>query len=94
MQYNDYAKLGWKRNQREPCCLIVGDFGINLAWEIAELWMQYEANSSPQAKFVKDLDKRQSKPRAVAVEVGRPGTLITIIIGLRNSCERPSLGAR
>ena len=27
------------------------------ASEIAELWMEYEANSSPEAKFVKDLDK-------------------------------------
>jgi 5'-deoxynucleotidase YfbR-like HD superfamily hydrolase len=25
--------------------------------EITELWMDYEANSSPEAKFVKDLDK-------------------------------------
>jgi putative hydrolases of HD superfamily len=29
----------------------------NEAKEIAELWTEYEANSSPEAKFVKDLDK-------------------------------------
>lgn len=32
-----------------------------LAKEIGELWMEYEENSSPEAKIVKDFDKVPSK---------------------------------
>lgn len=36
--------------------------------EIAELWMEYEANSSPEAKFVKDLDKVEMILQALEYE--------------------------
>ncbi|GAU20942.1 hypothetical protein TSUD_200910 [Trifolium subterraneum] len=38
-------------------CKIIGVGEGSRGKEITELWMEYEANSSPEAKFVKDLDK-------------------------------------
>ncbi|CAI8611308.1 unnamed protein product [Vicia faba] len=38
-------------------CRILGEGEGSRGKEITELWMDYEANSSPEAKFVKDLDK-------------------------------------
>lgn len=41
----------------EYMCKIIGVGEGSRGKEITELWMDYEANSSPEAKFVKDLDK-------------------------------------
>ncbi|XP_058770969.1 uncharacterized protein LOC131644457 [Vicia villosa] len=38
-------------------CSILGEGEGSRGNEITELWMEYEANSSPEAKFVRDLDK-------------------------------------
>lgn len=38
--------------------ILVALFAFRIsAEEIGELWMEYEGNSSPEAKIVKDLDK-------------------------------------
>ncbi|KAJ1410306.1 HD/PDEase domain [Sesbania bispinosa] len=47
-------------------CKVLG--GGSRAKEIAELWMEYEANSSPEAKFVKDLDKVEMILQALEYE--------------------------
>ncbi|KAI9125567.1 hypothetical protein K1719_002985 [Acacia pycnantha] len=47
-------------------CKVLG--GGSRATEIAELWMEYEANSSPEAKFVKDLDKVEMILQALEYE--------------------------
>ncbi|XP_020231267.1 HD domain-containing protein 2 isoform X1 [Cajanus cajan] len=60
-----------EKNQREQAaldhmCEVLG--GGSTAKEIAELWMEYEANSSPEAKFVKDLDKVEMILQALEYE--------------------------
>lgn len=40
------------------------------AKEIAELWREYEANSSPEAKVVKDFDKLEMILQALEYEQG------------------------
>ncbi|TKY54648.1 HD domain-containing protein 2 [Spatholobus suberectus] len=60
-----------EKNQREQealdhMCKVLG--GGSTAKEIAELWMEYEANSSPEAKFVKDLDKVEMILQALEYE--------------------------
>ncbi|XP_058723011.1 uncharacterized protein LOC131594821 [Vicia villosa] len=47
-------------------CKVLG--GGSRAKEIAELWTEYEANSSPEAKFVKDLDKVEMILQALEYE--------------------------
>ncbi|KAI4344342.1 hypothetical protein L6164_011578 [Bauhinia variegata] len=47
-------------------CKVLG--GGSRAKEIADLWMEYEANSSPEAKFVKDLDKVEMILQALEYE--------------------------
>lgn len=47
-------------------CEVLG--GGSRAKEIAELWMEYETNSSPEAKFVKDLDKVEMILQALEYE--------------------------
>lgn len=47
-------------------CKVLG--GGSRAKEIAELWSEYEANSSPEAKFVKDLDKVEMILQALEYE--------------------------
>ncbi|KAK7329879.1 hypothetical protein VNO77_24060 [Canavalia gladiata] len=47
-------------------CKVLG--GGSAAKEIAELWMEYEANSSREAKFVKDLDKVEMILQALEYE--------------------------
>ncbi|XP_061350181.1 uncharacterized protein LOC133295372 isoform X2 [Gastrolobium bilobum] len=47
-------------------CKVLG--GGPRAKEIAELWTEYEANSSPEAKFVKDLDKVEMILQALEYE--------------------------
>ncbi|KAK6944293.1 HD domain, partial [Dillenia turbinata] len=42
----------------------------NAAKEIADLWMEYEENSSPEAKVVKDFDKVEMKLQALEYENG------------------------
>ncbi|KAG4942615.1 hypothetical protein JHK85_047261 [Glycine max] len=61
-----------EKNQREQAaldhmCKVLG--GGSTAKEIAELWMEYESNSSPEAKFVKDLDKVEMILQALEYEV-------------------------
>ncbi|KAJ7979556.1 HD domain-containing protein 2 [Quillaja saponaria] len=47
-------------------CKVLG--GGLRAKEIVDLWMEYEANSSPEAKFVKDLDKVEMILQALEYE--------------------------
>ncbi|CAI8587231.1 unnamed protein product [Vicia faba] len=47
-------------------CKVLG--GGSRAKEVAELWTEYEANSSPEAKFVKDLDKVEMILQALEYE--------------------------
>ncbi|PNX96244.1 HD domain-containing protein 2-like, partial [Trifolium pratense] len=47
-------------------CRVLG--GGSRAKEIAELWTEYEANSSPEAKFVKDFDKVEMILQALEYE--------------------------
>ncbi|XP_057431913.1 uncharacterized protein LOC130724652 [Lotus japonicus] len=47
-------------------CKVLG--GGSRAKEVAELWAEYEANSSPEAKFVKDLDKVEMILQALEYE--------------------------
>ncbi|MED6157252.1 hypothetical protein PIB30_021754 [Stylosanthes scabra] len=42
--------------------------GGSRAKEVADLWMEYEANSSPEAKLVKDLDKVEMILQALEYE--------------------------
>jgi len=49
----------------EMCQLLEG--GIE-ATEVKELWLEYESNSTPEAKFVKDLDKLEMILQAVEYE--------------------------
>ncbi|XP_045809973.1 5'-deoxynucleotidase HDDC2-like [Trifolium pratense] len=49
-------------------CKIIGVGEGSRGNEITELWMEYEANSSPEAKFVKDLDKVEMILQALEYE--------------------------
>ncbi|CAN6552367.1 unnamed protein product [Malus baccata var. baccata] len=47
-------------------CKLLG--GGSIAKEVGELWMEYEGNSSPEAKIVKDLDKVEMILQALEYE--------------------------
>ncbi|KAL5980307.1 hypothetical protein ACLOJK_028215 [Asimina triloba] len=47
------------RREREALDYMCKFLGGSRAKEILELWMEYEENSSPEAKIVKDFDKYQ-----------------------------------
>jgi putative hydrolase of HD superfamily len=49
----------------EMCILLEGGIA---AEEVKELWLEYENNSTPEAKFVKDLDKLEMILQAVEYE--------------------------
>ncbi|KAL5066139.1 hypothetical protein RYX36_027876 [Vicia faba] len=53
-------------------CRILGVEGSR-GKEVTELWMDYEANSSPEAKFVKDLDKVEMILQALDYEEDEQG---------------------
>ncbi|KEH32596.1 putative HD/PDEase domain-containing protein [Medicago truncatula] len=55
----------------EYMCEILGVGEGSRGKEITELWMDYEANSSPEAKFVKDLDKVEMILQALDYEDGQ-----------------------
>ncbi|XP_028791359.1 HD domain-containing protein 2 isoform X1 [Neltuma alba] len=55
-----------EREALDHMCKMLG--GGSRASEVAELWMEYEANSSPEAKFVKDLDKVEMILQALEYE--------------------------
>nr|XP_027192841.1 HD domain-containing protein 2 isoform X2 [Cicer arietinum] len=60
-----------EKSQREQAaleymCKIIGEGSRGK--EITELWTDYEANSSPEAKFVKDLDKVEMILQALEYE--------------------------
>ncbi|KAK7347643.1 hypothetical protein VNO80_22180 [Phaseolus coccineus] len=60
-----------EKSQREQAaldhmCKVLG--GGSTAKEITELWMEYESNSSLEAKFVKDLDKVEMILQALEYE--------------------------
>ncbi|BBG92947.1 Metal-dependent phosphohydrolase, partial [Prunus dulcis] len=50
----------------DQMCKLLG--GGKIAEEIGELWMEYEGNSSPEAKIVKDLDKVEMILQALEYE--------------------------
>ncbi|XP_027916459.1 HD domain-containing protein 2 isoform X2 [Vigna unguiculata] len=50
-------------------CKVLG--GGSAATEITELWMEYESNTSLEAKFVKDLDKVEMILQALEYEDGK-----------------------
>ncbi|CAL5199413.1 unnamed protein product [Lathyrus oleraceus] len=54
-------------------CRILGVGEGSRGKEITELWMDYEANSSPEAKFVKDLDKVEMILQALDYEEDEQG---------------------
>lgn len=49
----------------EMCILLEGGIAAD---EVKELWLEYENNSTPEAKFVKDLDKLEMILQAVEYE--------------------------
>ncbi|ERN07140.1 hypothetical protein AMTR_s00019p00129010 [Amborella trichopoda] len=62
-------KLEKSRREREALehmCTLLG--GESRAKEIADLWMEYEENTSLEAKFVKDLDKVEMILQALEYE--------------------------
>ncbi|XP_042378157.1 5'-deoxynucleotidase HDDC2-like isoform X1 [Zingiber officinale] len=62
-------KLEKSRREREALdymCKVLG--GGSRAKEIGELWMEYEDNSSPEAKLVKDFDKVEMILQALEYE--------------------------
>ncbi|KAG6515560.1 hypothetical protein ZIOFF_025989 [Zingiber officinale] len=64
-------KLEKSRREREALdymCKVLG--GGSRAKEIGELWMEYEDNSSPEAKLVKDFDKVEMILQALEYEDG------------------------
>ncbi|XP_018725588.2 5'-deoxynucleotidase HDDC2 [Eucalyptus grandis] len=63
------SKVEKSRREREALdhmCRLLG--GESQAKEINELWMEYEANLSPEAKVVKDLDKVEMILQALEYE--------------------------
>ncbi|WOK95040.1 HD domain-containing protein 2 [Canna indica] len=65
-------KLEKSRMEREALdymCKLLG--GGSRAEEIGELWMEYEENSSPEAKLVKDFDKVEMILQALEYEDGQ-----------------------
>ncbi|KAJ4958870.1 hypothetical protein NE237_025981 [Protea cynaroides] len=61
----------WEKSRRERealehMCKLLG--GGSRAKEIGELWMEYEENSSPEAKVVKDFDKVEMILQALEYE--------------------------
>ncbi|KAG9148732.1 hypothetical protein Leryth_013413 [Lithospermum erythrorhizon] len=59
-----------EREALDHMCKLLG--GGASADEIRELWMEYEANASPEAKVVKDLDKVEMILQALEYEKGNP----------------------
>lgn len=63
------SKLEKSRREKaalEHMCGLLG--GGSVAKEIGELWMEYEENSSPEAKIVKDFDKVEMILQALEYE--------------------------
>ncbi|XP_030523652.1 5'-deoxynucleotidase HDDC2 isoform X2 [Rhodamnia argentea] len=66
------SKVEKSRREREALdhmCRLLG--GESQAKEINELWMEYEANLSPEAKVVKDFDKVEMILQALEYENGK-----------------------
>ncbi|KGN61075.1 HD domain-containing protein 2 [Cucumis sativus] len=59
-------KLRREQEALDHMCKLLG--GGSRAQEISELWMDYENNSSPEAKIVKDLDKVEMILQALEYE--------------------------
>lgn len=55
-----------EREALDHMCKLLG--GGSRAQEIGELWLEYEGNSSPEAKIVKDLDKVEMILQALEYE--------------------------
>ncbi|KAG6599129.1 5'-deoxynucleotidase HDDC2, partial [Cucurbita argyrosperma subsp. sororia] len=67
--FDGVSKLEKSRREQEALdhmCKLLG--GGSRAKEISELWMEYENNSSPEAKIVKDLDKVEMILQALEYE--------------------------
>ncbi|XP_022946925.1 HD domain-containing protein 2-like isoform X3 [Cucurbita moschata] len=67
--FDGVLKLEKSRREQEALdhmCKLLG--GGSRAKEISELWMEYENNSSPEAKIVKDLDKVEMILQALEYE--------------------------
>ncbi|CAA2991795.1 Hypothetical predicted protein [Olea europaea subsp. europaea] len=58
-----------EREALEHMCKLLG--GGQRAKEIADLWMEYEENSTPEAKIVKDFDKVEMILQALEYEKGK-----------------------
>ncbi|XP_022946924.1 HD domain-containing protein 2-like isoform X2 [Cucurbita moschata] len=70
--FDGVLKLEKSRREQEALdhmCKLLG--GGSRAKEISELWMEYENNSSPEAKIVKDLDKVEMILQALEYESGK-----------------------
>ncbi|XP_022999764.1 HD domain-containing protein 2-like isoform X1 [Cucurbita maxima] len=67
--FDGISKMEKSRREQEALdhmCKLLG--GGSRAKEIGELWMEYENNSSPEAKIVKDLDKVEMILQALEYE--------------------------
>ncbi|KAM7269537.1 hypothetical protein ACFE04_025034 [Oxalis oulophora] len=58
-----------EREALQHMCKLLGEEGQR-AKEITDLWMEYEDNSSPEAKIVKDFDKIEMILQALEYETG------------------------
>ncbi|XP_023521188.1 HD domain-containing protein 2-like isoform X2 [Cucurbita pepo subsp. pepo] len=66
--FDGVSKLEKSRREQEALDHMCKVLGGSRAKEIGELWMEYENNSSPEAKIVKDLDKVEMILQALEYE--------------------------